>query len=67
MNSILANSFTLKIKIAVINIMSIFLQNNYQEDFYYLEYKISAFLKAFTRVLLVSVSCLANSVVKNLG
>ncbi|WP_050553224.1 MULTISPECIES: hypothetical protein [Borreliella] len=62
-----ANSFTLKINITVINSMSIILQNNYQEDLYYLEYKISAFPKAFTRVLLISVSSLANSVVKNSG
>ncbi|WP_267501022.1 hypothetical protein [Borreliella garinii] len=57
----------MKINITVINSMSIILQNNYQEDLYYLEYKISAFPKAFTRVLLISVSSLANSVVKNSG
>ncbi|AAC66012.2 hypothetical protein CV657_05525 [Borreliella burgdorferi] len=63
----LADSLTLKIKIAIVNIMSIFLQNNYQEDFYYLECKILVFQKAFTRALLVSVSFLVNSVVKNSG
>ncbi|PRR64327.1 hypothetical protein CV634_05435 [Borreliella burgdorferi] len=63
----LADSLTLKIKIAIVNIISIFLQNNYQEDFYYLECKILVFQKAFTWALLVSVSFLVNSVVKNSG